>query len=50
MQVFKLCLNIIKKNLHIMLIYVIVFLAVSLIMSSSMTGTGKAGDISFTGK
>jgi len=50
MQVFKLCLNIIKKNLHIMLVYVIVFLAVSLIMSSSMTGTGQAVDVFFTGK
>ncbi|MGI6119535.1 MAG: ABC transporter permease [Desulfosporosinus sp.] len=37
MQVFKLCLKIIKKNIPPMLIYVAIFLAISLIMSSSMT-------------
>ncbi|MBP7174630.1 MAG: ABC transporter permease [Thermoclostridium sp.] len=36
MQVFKLCMNIIKKNLGILIIYVIVFLTVSLIMSANM--------------
>lgn len=37
MQVFKLCLKILKKNILSMLIYFAVFLGVSLIMSSSMT-------------
>ncbi|NLO38204.1 MAG: ABC transporter permease [Ruminiclostridium sp.] len=36
MQVFKLCMNIIKKNLGILMIYVIVFIMVSLIMSANM--------------
>ncbi len=36
MQVFKLCMNIIKKNLGILMIYVVVFLSVSLIMSANM--------------
>lgn len=37
MQVFKLCMNIIKKNLPILLIYVFVFLIVSMIMSGNMS-------------
>jgi ABC-2 type transport system permease protein len=37
MQVFKLCMNIIKKNLPVLLIYVFVFLMVSMIMSANMT-------------
>lgn len=36
MQVFKLCMNIIKKNLPVLLIYVFVFLLVSIIITSNM--------------
>jgi len=50
MQVFKLCLNIIKKNLHIMLIYVLIFLTGSLVMSSSIAGAGQAENAFFTEK
>lgn len=37
MQVFKLCLKILKKNIPLMLLYITIFLAVSLIMTSSVT-------------
>ncbi|NLY17880.1 MAG: ABC transporter permease [Clostridiaceae bacterium] len=37
MQVFKLCIQIIKKNLPVLSIYVFVFLMVSLIVSASIT-------------
>ncbi|MDD4297126.1 MAG: ABC transporter permease, partial [Ruminiclostridium sp.] len=36
MQVFKLCMNIIKKDMPVLSIYVFVFLLVSLIMSANM--------------
>lgn len=37
MQVFKLCMQILKKNLPIMLVYVFVFVLVSLIMAANMS-------------
>jgi len=37
MQVFKLCLKIAKKNIPLMLIYIVVFLTVSLIMNRNMS-------------
>lgn len=37
MQVFKLCMQILRKNLLIMLVYVFVFVLASMIMSSNMT-------------
>jgi len=48
MQVFKLCMNIIRKNLPIMLIYVVIFLFVSLIISSSATDDTQQKEASFT--
>lgn len=45
MQVFKLCLKILKKNMSSMLTYIIVFLGVSLIMSSSMTNVQEKNNI-----
>jgi len=41
MQVFKLCLKIMKKHLPEVIVYVIVFLSVSLIISSQLTKDGK---------
>ncbi|MBW8384178.1 MAG: ABC transporter permease [Youngiibacter sp.] len=37
MQVFKLCLKIIKKNLPLMIMYVVIFLAVSMMIASANT-------------
>lgn len=37
MQIFKLCLKVLKKNIPSMLIYIAIFLALSLIMSSAIT-------------
>jgi ABC-2 type transport system permease protein len=37
MQVFKLCLKIIKKNLPLMIMYVVIFLAVSMMIASAST-------------
>jgi ABC-2 type transport system permease protein len=48
MQVFKLCLKILKKNIPLMFIYVTIFLAVSLIMSSSMTSERRKAENLFT--
>jgi ABC-2 type transport system permease protein len=47
MQVYKLCLKILKKNIPSMMIYLLVFIGVSLIMSSSMANEQKR-DNSFT--
>lgn len=41
MQVFKLCMHIIKKNLPVLSIYVFVYLAVSLVMSANTTAEQK---------
>lgn len=41
MQVFKLCLKIIKKNLPLMLMYVGIFLAVSMIIASANSQRGE---------
>lgn len=38
MQVFKLCLKIIKKNLPLMIMYIVIFLAVSVMIASANTG------------
>jgi len=45
MQVFKLCLKVLKKNKATMLIYIVVFLVVSLIMSSAMTKDEQADNL-----
>ena len=37
MQVFKLCLKIIKDNIPTLMIYVVVFLGVSILATSSMS-------------
>lgn len=37
MQVFKLCLRVLKKNIPSLLIYVVIFLAISLIMALAHT-------------
>lgn len=47
MQVFELCLKILKKNIRSLLIYVVVFLGAAAIMASSAT-TEQVKDISFT--
>jgi ABC-2 type transport system permease protein len=47
MQVFKLCLSIIRKNIPVLMIYVVIFVVISLFMSSYMTTTQQA-PISFT--
>lgn len=47
MQVFKLCMKILKDNIPALMIYVIVFLGVSLIASSAMSKENKEMD-SFT--
>jgi ABC-2 type transport system permease protein len=47
MQVFKLCLKILKKNIPSMLIYLIIFMVVSLIMSSA-TASDQQKDNIFT--
>ena len=39
MQVFKLCLSIIRKNIPVLMIYVVIFVVISLFMSSYMTTT-----------
>lgn len=41
MQVFNLCLKILKKNIPLMLIYIIVFLAIALILSAATTSEQK---------
>ncbi|NMA67226.1 MAG: ABC transporter permease [Clostridiaceae bacterium] len=45
MQVFKLCLKIIKKNIPVLLIYIIVFLTVSITMTLSGQSQEKKMDI-----
>lgn len=47
MQVFKLCLKVLKKNIPQLMIYIILFLVISLIMSSSMAKEAPQ-DNSFT--
>ncbi|MDD4783641.1 MAG: hypothetical protein PHX16_08465, partial [Syntrophaceticus sp.] len=47
MQVFRLCLKILKKQIPSMLIYIIIFLAIALIMSSA-TANEQQQDNSFT--
>lgn len=47
MQVFKLCLKIIKDNIPTLMIYVIVFLGVSILATSSMSSQSKEM-VSFT--
>ncbi|MEN6316077.1 MAG: ABC transporter permease [Clostridiaceae bacterium] len=45
MQVFKLCLKILKKNVPSMLIYIVIFLTISLIMSSYTSSDKKKEDL-----
>ncbi|HAA37510.1 MAG TPA: ABC transporter permease [Firmicutes bacterium] len=47
MQVFKLCLKILKKNIRSLLIYIVLFLGISTIMASSAS-TEQNTDFSFT--
>ena len=44
MQVFKLCMKIIKKNMSVLLIYVFVFVTFSIIVSLSSGSRNKETD------
>lgn len=48
MPVFKLCIKIIRKNLPVMLIYIVIFLAISILISAVNTNAPASGSFSQT--